>query len=838
MASFAGKTGLSINEHCAIDPFPKVTIKASGGFKDNRYTQAARIEWQRNNSFNKATIILNDRRAGYGGKLDVDDPIKVGALVEIKILTSSGTETFFEGRVMNISHRWADPDNEEVTLSLVGKRYDFFRHTIFGQLGYMASGETGEEVTSGPFGGHGWFNALPCIFNPRDFVKEVEGITTGLTAETVGNARKSITGVVAGIGMPKVFECDPYATGEGRAEKWTAYEMVQYVLGFMALDPVAQAMPIKLVTGDGSGGSGSGGGGSTDLPSIGLDFPFALGDPRGLSSETPNNVSIDGLNCMEAITKICSSAGYDWWVNPTNATIEFWPKGKGFEKRKFYFKDLSPDGVVNDDVVPASPADLRASKVSWNVISGEITFNHLAIADTYVSTTERCRVQNYFIMRKLWSDEVNKTITDVLEKADQPDSSGKEVVVKPKTFRTISEIRASRGGGVLNLRVYRANPHISKKGTLEDWGRRWGFDEVGRLKDETGDDRLAYGFHGRGLVSLEELADIDVDSGGSTYCFGNPRPILPRNVEKNEDGDNIAPKIVFGKFLPAQDAVKKEDNVKGQNLKLDQIQHKHEGHSDIAGAEGNNEDGGDGETRHPWGSKTGSVRILKNVGGLQLTGGVLEASTMTWDEKLDRLVLFPPAVLGTIQHDQGLPVGRRKIFLGGFPFARRKIDGSRFKCRKVFANDKRSLEKLASDTGITKSDAALVKAIIDERQDTDLARLLERHIDDIASLRAAGRISVPTITAEYVLGQQIHEIADRLDFIAVIPSIAFDLTTNTTEITLESEAYRVISNVPIPVGTDGTRSLRESTRKGTAKTRKAITSSVQNSRNITRTKSP
>lgn len=803
--SYQFTPGIPIDATNARIRTPKIKIITPGGGATlGKYAQALRVEWARNNAFNKASIVLNDKRVGYAAGLNDESKIKPGSRVVIKgvdnIGGSSETNVLFDGRIMNIVHRWDDPADESVTVTAVGKRYDFFRHVIFGQIGYMASEETGEETeTEGPYGGLGFFNGLPCIFNPKEFHKNVEPSEKKKGGkEQIGNSRKNTSAykVNAFIGPERVFDCDPYSLSEpdseGRSLAWSAYQMVQYVIAFMSIDPLnLGALPI-------------------DLPRIGDDIPFLLGASNGMESEYPLNVNVQNLPGNEAITRICAAAGFDWWVDPTEGNnIKFWRKGTGNlgKNSRFYFGDVS-DGLAHTVAITNPPI----LTTSWNVNSGEITFNHLAVADTFISVTERCRVQNVFLLRKGWSDKINEFFVDVigagddLEDEEKNTNQGKQTVFKYKDFETVRIIRQNvPGHGMGIMLVKRAGFNNARAGGIFEFGRKWVFDEPGRMADERNEDRPPYNFVVSGLRKVRD----------TTYCFGAPRPFLSRNIQQNFLGEAIPPRIHFGKYHPDQTSTKIEEDKKAKGSGNVGGIHKrtHTGTKPATNPFETGVEGKDGAARYPFTNKRGSVKVLKNVGGISIDGGNLEYWGFTIDPDTKKIFAFPPAVLGTIQHDQGIPVVSRKVLAQTFPFARRKVDGTRFKYRQVRAQDPTVLEESAKDDGSEEEAEGpdpTDETLIEEIDESDLLEeFTEAHIDSLATLRASGRVSIPTITTEYKLGDRINKLKGRMDFFAYVPNITFDLVNQTTEVTLESEAFKLIANTPAPVGTAEARKRQE-----------------------------
>jgi hypothetical protein len=738
------------------------------------------VEWARDSSFSRAVVRLHGKRVGFSSGLSDESAIAVGDRLIIRVRPEgvhSSSVDIFHGRILNITHTWSDPDSETVDVMAVDLRYDMFREAIFGQLAVGVDETTGLETKSGPYGGLNFLSGLPCLFNPKELEKNIEGLDepTNEVNKVRGNARK-ITGFSAE--QPFVFDCFPFApegeeddADKDRGIRWSAYEMLRYLYLYMVEPPVSA---IDDLLED-----------EAPLPAfLNPDF-VGLGAGEGLDDEFPTNISVEGENGMEAFTTVCDAAGFSWWFDPVEAELRFWRRGVGRGKNFFYLEDTS-DGLSPDEAVTL-PELVTAS---WNVSAGEIVFNHMGIIDAFIGVTERQRIQQIYPLRKGWSDRVHRIFVDVLRQSPseefdvvaQPQGTHESTIYKLKgDFTGLRLIRHQDGKKIaIALTVDDKALMKSKKGAIFDFGRKWVTDEAGRGKSVTGAARTPYGYNKIGFGKI----------GGSTYCIA-PRPFLGRNNQTDELGEQYGPVVFFGKFHPAQ-TNESSDKSRTSDLRatLDSLG---------PGAFLKEDEGG--SKHYPFVGKQGATHFLKNIGGIRIDGGNLEYYGFTWDAERQEMFAFPPIALATCEHDQGAVKYIRKD-LSRFFFARRKFDGSRFKFRKILAEDARKYipPSRASDDPIHPGgEGSGVPPSTEILQDVDesdqMLEFMTTQIDGSAFLRAAGRVTIPTITTDYRLGDRVAGLRGRItDFLAVIVAIRFDFTTMSTEISLETEAFNVRGN--------------------------------------------
>lgn len=793
MSSTSLLPGITAKEARIERPIVKVTISGAPGapaIPPDRI-QATRVEWHTGATPSRATILLHGLRVGSSKALIA------GAKVTISFVRADTTSVIFIGRVIDMRQSFASSE-ESIELVCVDRRWDLWREVVFGQLGFMASSDTGEESSSaGPVSGLGFFNALPTLFNPKE--AELEGepeyrrTAGGDKAFRIGgNARVRAGSISPADPLPSyVFDCDggaPFPKGSPgtRGIPWSAGAMIEYLFKWGLFELLGKVPGLGL---------------GTPLQDDDLKDLMKLGASVGLEAVTPFNQDVTGDAVTEAVEKVAQAAGFNWWWDPALKMIEFWNAGKGRGVEKVFHLAPAPDGVATDGAVVLGKIDVA----TWNVDSGEISTNQQGVVDTWIGTTERIQVQNVFPLVRGWSDRVNEAFLAAVESTEKKPVSvvtADEAVVKkfPLKDHIIFTKKLMDNNNLFAIEV---TPDPTAKsmggdvdGSPHDFGKKWIFDETGSLLDINQEPRKPFHF-GPKAMGFPVIH-------GSTYCLG-PRPLLSRSVQSDQHGERFPPQVYFSKFLSNL-----LDRDVAKNTGLGAVIHVA---TRINGQE-KKATVGSGESAkevYPFRDKGGSIEILKHRGGIRLRGQIA-LRVMTLDPKTLKLYVFPPRVLGTVQHDQGIPRVVRSPFV--FPRrARRWLDGSRFRARIAYAEDGRIATKGATDKEIYDKDSGDAVPEGSERlakkpfepgfpgyrinEADKLKEQLERRLDRMAPERASGRVRIPTLTVEYKPGDDVLGIRGRaLTFHGIVGGVTFDLVDLNTDIEIASEPRRSQFEVP------------------------------------------
>jgi hypothetical protein len=778
---------------------PKVSITGEAGGKLGTYARASSVLWRRNSAFSTADVEVVDARISDAIRLGSATGIDVGSSIKIKV----DDVLIFQGYIMRqnltASQGTGKTKNERITLKCVDYKFDLYREVIFGQIGVQSDGSTGKEASDGGLygGGCGWFSGLRTVFNDRTFAKNQESAVSKSTlgTEVYGNGRTTPAGAFASAGTAKprlVFDGDYYALSKEEGDladikskrnlPWSAWDMLTYVIAFCYEPPWGKVGVLP---------------GEAVLPEVVASTRIILGDKNDMEKVFPVNVDITGLRGTDAITKICSAAGFNWWLEPPDTSgaskIVVWRTGDPGPKSLEFFMGGGGSGVARPPgglyrLLDAPLTYPLVDVEKWNVDDISVDLDYTTMVGTIIGTTQRIRVQNIFPLVKGWANTkwftfVTKAALDGTTKKLEDSGQNREPHVFPfksakdgegKTIRFF--VKGVTGGVQIHLDRDGSSEDAFEDDSIAAVFRRWITDETGRIKTSNDEERDPYKFFVSGLV----------EEGGSGYMV-KPRPFLSQNILSSLDGERRPPQIGFPKYTPAQ---------AGESTSVD-----------ILG--GDKKNPRDGETRdrkkifhgekeyYPFGVKRGQFRILRDTSGMYIEGGYLDLMNITFDPEKNKITILPPICLGSVEHDQAkLALAIYFAGVGKLAPARRWMDGKRFVVDRIYATEFNKspsplqISEGAEGANVAKGTAAIVKEIDESGK---LKTELDKEDGFYKAPKVTMRARIPTITKAYLLGDKITGISGRLTLTSAelpansIVGVQFNLTSMNTTISVESE---------------------------------------------------
>jgi len=765
------------------------------------YVKAGNVNWKRNSEFSTAEIEIVENRIDKDTYLG-SEFLAVGTEIAISASLSDGTKSIlFSGYIMAQSLRASggsdDSKDETIILKCVDYKYDLYREIIIGQVGIQADDDGTEAVSGGIYGaGSGWFTGLPCVFNDRTFSKLAESSWShfGIISPH-GNGRKSPAvgaGDSFGILPEIIFDGDYFALniksfgGAPPADRniaWSAWDMIKYVMFYCYSPPysfedaVADAGPF---------------GGGAPVEDIFVETKrIILGPPTGMDDLYPETIDIQGLRATDAITKICQSVGYNWWLEPTESAsiLNVWRTGLATKAIKIFMGSGGsgmPVGLYN--IASTGPlAYPLVNKEKWNIDDIDINVDYTQVIGALIGTTQNIRVQNAFYLRKGWTSEVwfeiikKVSVADATTGNDQIKLEGMSgtFIDGESTGKSTRYEWQRLQNNMIKIRINNLaeDEAIKLKGQDSFFStmRRWITDETGLITTTKDEKRDPFNF-------IPTLFKVN----GSTYMI-KPRPFLSRNIATAKSGDPSPPKTYFPKFSPGQtkEAQLAVDFV-SENIDLRETIDKDK--STIKK---------DGKDFYPFGSKKGSVRILEDRSGIFLESGDLNMVNVTIDPKTNKISFLAPMVIGAVEHDQAGLVIKRGLFsigkIGTMMSGRRWVDGKKYRIDIVNAIDTTTSvspeQAKAGATAIASPSLASYSIAEKIKMGLDIDSDIPYFTVPIISMRAR----IPTISIAYKPGNSIFGIVDRLDFTpepfsaCIIVAIQFDLKSMNTIISVESE---------------------------------------------------